>query len=270
VTIVLDPGTLRLDPIRASIGDRGILSGSLSLTSRSQLLSISTGLRIADANASLLLGGEQREDGPRLDCQLQLDGSGASPHELAAGSNGIFYLALSSGKIESSILDSLGDSIFLSILDALNPFRKKETMTDLDCAVIAGTIDDGKVTLDPVGLKTTKVTTVAHGTVDLGTEKLSLDFASKGRRGLGISASTLTNEAIKIGGTLANPSVQLKPISAAAKTGLAVVTAGISLLAEGLWNRISSETDLCTAMNDEIHQMWTARATAERKPPPSP
>jgi len=140
--------------------------------------------------------------------------------------------------------------------EALNPFRKKEKLTALDCAMVAGIIRDGTVALDPLGIKTKNVTTVARGTVDLATENLDIDFASKSRRGLGLSASTLTNAYIKIGGTLAKPSVQLKPVSAAAKTGLAVVTAGISLLAEGLWNRVSSEADTCGDMAEKIDRMW--------------
>jgi len=268
--IVFKPNSLSFDPVRATVGDRGTVSGALSLASKNHRVSFSTDLQIADANGALFLGGEQGQDAPRLNSHMELEAGGVSLHQLASNADGRFYLSLTSGKVQSSILDSLGDSIFLSIIDALNPFRKKEKMTELECAVIAGTVKKGGVTLDPVGLKTASVTTVARGTIDLATEKLSLDFASMARRGLGFSASTLTNQYIKIGGTLRKPSVQLKPVSAAAKTGLAVVTGGISLLAEGLWNRVSSESDICSGMADQIHEMWQQPAAAPPEPPPNP
>ncbi len=256
VGIGLDHNGLHLDPMEATISGGGVISGSLSLMPRGDRLNVALRLKIDGTSPNLLFGKPPREDEPRLDARVELDGSGTSPHDLASTANGRFHVSLTEGSIESSILDSLGDSLFLSILDALNPFRKKESRTELECGVIAGVIEDGEVILDPLGLKTTKVTTVATGTIDLGTEELSINFASKARRGIGLSTSTLTNSYIKIGGILKKPSVELKPVTAAAKTGLAVFTAGISLLAEGLWNRVSSEADICTRMAEEVDELW--------------
>lgn len=256
VALLLEDGGLQLDSLRAGLRGGGSLSGSLALAPADRGLAVSLRLRLHHQAPSLLLGEASRKNEPHLDFRLELDGNGTSLHDLLSRTRGRFHLRLGRGAIQSSILDSLGDSFFLSLFDALNPFRTRERMTELECGAAAGVIEDGTVRLDPMGIKTDKVTTLAKGTINLGTEKLNIDFASKPRRGIGLSASMLTNSYIKIGGTLRKPSVQLKPLTAAAKTGLAVATAGISLLAEGLWNRVTSEEDICAQMDAKIDTIW--------------
>jgi len=264
--IGLDADGLHLESLHAKVEGGGSIGGSLSLRTVGTFVRVNLDLHMAGVRTTAFFPAPPREDEPRVEAHLQLAGEGASPHELVSHANGRFSLVFSQGKIQSSLLDTMGDSFLLHLLDALNPFRKKEKLTALDCAMFAGIIRDGIVALDPLGIKTKNVTTVARGTVDLATEGLDIDFASKARRGLGLSASTLTNAYIKIGGTLAKPSVQFKPVSAAAKTGLAVVTAGISLLAEGLWNRISSGADTCGDMAEAIDRMWNEPHSPEDRP----
>jgi len=256
--IGLDAEGLHLESVEAGVEGGGSVKGSLSLTQVGKAVGVDLHLALEGVRTTAFLSTPPREDEPRLEVRLEFSGEGASPHDLVSHANGRFSLVVSEGKIKSSLLDTLGDSFLLHLLDALNPFRKNEKLTALDCAMFAGVIRDGIVTLDPLGIKTKNVTTIARGTVNLATEDLDINFASKARRGLGLSASTLTNAYIKLGGTLTRPSVQFRPVSAAAKTGLAVVTAGISLLAEGLWNRVSSEADTCGDMAEQIDEMWNA------------
>ena len=62
--------------------------------------------------------------------------------------------------------------------------------------------------------------------VIINTEKLNLEWVTKPRKGLGLSASMITNPYIKLGGTLGNPSIEMKPLEALTTTGAAVATAG--------------------------------------------
>jgi hypothetical protein len=55
----------------------------------------------------------------------------------------------------------------------------------------------------------------------------------------------ITNPYIKLGGTLADPSIELKPIEAVTSTGVAVATLGISLVAKGMFDRITAERKVC-------------------------
>ena len=75
---------------------------------------------------------------------------------------------------------------------------------------------------------------------------------TKPRKGIGISASMITNPYIKLGGTLANPSIELKPLEAVTSTGVAVATMGISLAAKGLFDRITAERKVCHKALEEI------------------
>jgi hypothetical protein len=65
------------------------------------------------------------------------------------------------------------------------------------------------------------------------------------RKGLGISLSNLVNPYIKVTGTLAKPSLVLDPESVLIEGGVAVATAGISILAKSFKDRFLSDKDPC-------------------------
>ena len=111
------------------------------------------------------------------------------------------------------------------------------------------------MTLDPAALQTTKVTILGDGTIDFKTEKLRLDWITKPRKGIGISASMFTNPYIRLGGTLANPHIEMKPAQAVASTGLAVATMGVSLVAKGMADRITAEKKVCENAMNRIREM---------------
>lgn len=64
-------------------------------------------------------------------------------------------------------------------------------------------------------------------------------------RGIGISGGTIISPFIKLGGTLAAPTLDLKPVQAAVSTGAAVVTVGLTLLFRGIYDRITAEKKVC-------------------------
>ena len=97
----------------------------------------------------------------------------------------------------------------------------------------------------PLAIRLGKVTIVGEGKINLENEKVDLEWATKPRKGIGISASTLTNSYIKLGGTLSDPALQLQPLQAATTTGIAVATGGLSLLGRGLWDRVTAEKKVC-------------------------
>ena len=109
----------------------------------------------------------------------------------------------------------------------------------------------GIVTLKPFAVRSERMTTVGGGNLDLKTEKLSFDWITKPRQGLGLSASALTNPYIKVGGTLSKPTIAVKPLEATVQTGAAVATMGLSLVAQGLWNRMTSERKVCERAIEE-------------------
>jgi hypothetical protein len=96
------------------------------------------------------------------------------------------------------------------------------------------------------------MTMIGDGAVNLATERINLQWITKPRKGFGISATMLTNPYVRLGGTLADPSIQLKEADAVLSTGAAVATAGISLAARGLWDRITAEKNVCKKAHKKI------------------
>jgi hypothetical protein len=78
---------------------------------------------------------------------------------------------------------------------------------------------------------------------------------SKPRKGVGLSASAITNSYIRLGGTLLHPSIEIKPLEAVATTGVAVATMGISLVAKGLFDRVTAEKKVCERAMEKVKQM---------------
>jgi hypothetical protein len=189
---------------------------------------------------------------PPFDLNVRLQAVGASPHELAASSNGSIQVVFGKGVMDNRILDFVSRDILLTLLKAFNPFAKDEKATELECAIALFTFQDGVMTLSPMAMQSNKMTMLGGGTIDFTTERLNLDWVTKPRKGIGLSASMLTNPYIKLGGTLAKPAIHLKGAQAVASTGVAVATLGISLVAKGMLDRATAEKKVCKKALEEI------------------
>ena len=74
--------------------------------------------------------------------------------------------------------------------------------------------------------QTDKLTIMSGGSTDLQSEKLDLDFRKEARRGLGISAASVVNPLVGIGGTLTNPTLNVNIGSALVSGGAAFCAGG--------------------------------------------
>jgi len=124
----------------------------------------------------------------------------------------------------------------------------------MQCGVALLSFEDGLATLEPMAFQSDKMTMLGKGRINLETEKLSLEWITKPRKGIGISASMITNPYIKLGGTLSEPAVELKPLEAVTSTGVAVATFGVSLVAKGMYDRVTAEKKVCKKALEEIGQ----------------
>jgi uncharacterized protein involved in outer membrane biogenesis len=189
---------------------------------------------------------------PPVDFDVQMQAQGASPHEFASSSNGSIQIVVGKGVMDSRVVDMITADILLTLLKAFNPFAKEDVATELQCAIVLLTFEDGLAKLDPMVMQSNKMTMLGDGKIDLGTEKLNLEWVTKPRKGIGISASMITNPYIKLGGTLSKPAIELKPMEAMASTGVAVATMGISLVAKGMLDRVTAEKKVCEKALEEI------------------
>jgi hypothetical protein len=135
--------------------------------------------------------------------------------------------------------------VLTTLLEALNPFSKEKPPTRLECAVVVIEVEDGVAVMEPMAVQTDVMTVLGGGTIDFSTEELALNWVTKPRKGIGVSASLITNPYIKLGGTLGDPQIEMKPLEAMTSTGIAVATGGISILAKGLFDRITAEQKVC-------------------------
>ena len=249
----LRDGTLEIDRISARDPVRGGVSATATLTPADSgyhvvINGTTDGLRLG-----LLAGtGGDPANVPPLNLVVAFDGRGISLHQMAASGNGRIELNQGSGRINNSALNRLVTDLSLQLLNALNPYRRNEAFSRLECGVFGVTIVDGVATLEPFAARTDKITAVGAGQIDFKTERINLTWSTRPRRGLGISASAITNRFIQFGGTLSSPALTLNPTGAAISTGAAVATGGLSLLAEGLWDRLRAEEDVCKAARERL------------------
>jgi hypothetical protein len=128
----------------------------------------------------------------------------------------------------------------------------------VECAVILLHIDDGVVDGAPAFVQQTdKLRIFANARIDLKTEKINADFKMTPRKGIGISLSGLVNPYIKLTGTLGKPALVLDPESVFIEGGVAVATAGLSILAKSFKDRFLSDKDPCgtaLAKSDERYK----------------
>jgi uncharacterized protein involved in outer membrane biogenesis len=208
-------------------------------------LDVRADLSFENGRLDLSTAEDDSSEWPSIDVALALEATGDSPHALASSANGQISVVVGEGAIDSSALDLIAADFMKIALKAITPFRKENPSSRLECAVFLNRIDDGVARLDPIAVQTDKLTVVGGGRIRFEPETIDLQGQIKPRKGIGVSASTLTNRYIKIGGTLARPRLEMKPMEAMASTGVAVATGGISILGRGLWDRITADRKVC-------------------------
>lgn len=116
-------------------------------------------------------------------------------------------------------------------------------------------------------MSTKKMNVIGSGTIDLKTEKLNINIDPQAREGVGISTGQLA-ELVSIGGTLAEPKA-VPNTKAALKAGLsagaAVATGGLSILAQGLFDKSTADEDPCATA---LGKKPAATKEASKEPEP--
>jgi uncharacterized protein involved in outer membrane biogenesis len=182
---------------------------------------------------------------PTLTGSMSLDGEGESLHQFMAASSGVTTLKLGAGRMRSFAGTGLFGDVVLNVMRALNPLHNAVPYTSVECAVISVTVVDGAANIDEFAVQTDKLLIVASGDIQLDDESLNVNVRAKPREGLGISLGGVANSFVKLGGKLSSPELKLDAAGGATTAGAAVVTGGLSLVARGLWDRITAANDIC-------------------------
>ncbi len=212
-------------------------------------------LRLAGSDVNLRpLVTEQGEalDRPPIGIDLELTGSGQTLRQLAATLNGTFHLTQGEGEVDNTFSGLLMSDVLAQIVAAINPFSEKKKHTNLRCGVMNIGFIDGVATANAIVFQTDELAIASVGSIDLGTEAMDLSFRTQVRQGIGISVSSVVNPYLRVGGTLAKPKLQIDKKRGLLSGSVAFLTGGLSILAQGMWDRYLSADNMCEAVLADI------------------
>jgi len=247
ITVSLKNGFLAIKPL-GSLMAGGKLDGSVDLSASGKLAVFSTTLSVTGLEPNQLNDLTGKLTGAKTDVNLNVRGSGNSVSQIMAGLNGKLLIKIGKGVITDSITGALGADAFTELVSMLNPFSQSSNDTQLQCAVVNFDIKDGIATTNKgIAVSTDQMNIIGSGIINLKTEALDIGLKPQAKEGLGLNAGKLVS-LVRVSGTLAHPQ-PTTDLTSALSTGLSVSTAfatgGLSLLAEGLFDRVTADADPC-------------------------
>jgi uncharacterized protein involved in outer membrane biogenesis len=200
---------------------------------------------MTEANTDVLMTG---------DIDIDLHSTGTNMRALAGNSSGVIFINTRGGRVTSNaFIHAIYGDMLEEILSAINPFRKTDPYTNFECIILPITITDGQVTSAPNAfMSTDKMRIAGRASLNLKTEKIRIGVRTTPRnRVSSISAAELMNPFVQVVGTLASPRLAVDEAGVLMTGGVAVATGGLSLLAKGLWDRLSKSKDPCKQVSDQ-------------------
>ncbi|MDX2314790.1 MAG: AsmA family protein [Gammaproteobacteria bacterium] len=257
VVAKLEDGKLSVKPGVSIAG--GTVGGNIDIDVRNQPTAITADVdakKVSLGTLTKLIRGIETSKGLDSDLQMKLRGQGNSVRDLMAGLSGDVRLVIGEGRLNNDVLDRVGADLLTQIIGVAVPSDEKGETTAFSCGVIRFAINDGEAIADQTLVaETEKVLLKGGGLIDLKTEELDLGANLGARKGIRLGAGSLSS-LIRVKGTLAQPELgtDLKGVvKASAKVGVAVVTLGLSLVAESVYGRISEDEHPCqTALARQI------------------
>jgi len=254
LNVVMDEDRLHVDTTRVSLTNGGNLTASLDL--------LRTGEQSADVDVSVVAqqfrlrppvdGDGNPINRPPGDLNLALAASGETVRDLAASADGSISLRQGEGDIDNDFSGYLMRDMVSQVFTAINPLATESKYTRLNCAFLELDVVDGVARSRVVGLQTDKLAVASVGTLNLATEALDFSFRVKQREGIGISLASVINPYFKVSGTLASPALMIDKRRGLVSGTFAALTGGLSILAQGVWDRYLSREDYCQAIIDAL------------------
>jgi hypothetical protein len=209
-----------------------------SSSAKIELIARQFALGMSELNMDLAMTG---------DIDINIESTGADLRTLLGNANGEFFLNARGGRVTNNrFIQAIYGDMLQEILSTINPFRQTDPYTDFECIILPLKFDDGIVTSAPnFMINTTKVRMAALSSIDLKTEKIEITVRTTPQRTLSISAGELVNPFVQVVGTLAAPRLAVDETGLLISGGAAVATAGLSLLARGVWDRLSRSKTPC-------------------------
>ncbi|RZB33547.1 MAG: AsmA family protein [Desulfobacteraceae bacterium Eth-SRB2] len=228
--MVLEDGHLIVNPLKLIVGG-GTLAGHFDLHVQGNAVQVATALKIDRYELGSMLKKLGINDllHGNMDVALDLKSRGNSIAELMSGLNGKTLMVMGEGSINENAIKLLGTDLSSGLLQLLNPLKKKEKYTKINCFAGGFDIKNGLAQSSALVLDTSQVSVLGYGKIDLKTEEIDLSLKPSPKKGVGInglakfslSFGELT-KTLKVKGTLSNPSLSIDPTGSMITLGKAI------------------------------------------------
>ena len=183
---------------------------------------------------------------------ISLQSQGQSEAALAANTSGLIFLKLGAGPFdyEDSVLltANLASAVFQTLIPGIEKKKPK-----IQCGVTVALFKDGKgVTPYGFAARTNDANLLGQVHIDLGEETLQMSLDSRGRKGVGLSVSSIFSNTVQIKGPLTDPGIVPDATGLLWRGWAAVMTGGLSVLGETLFKRVLASENPCTSIEDLI------------------
>jgi len=217
-----------------------------------------------------LVGSARDVSGGKTRVTIDAKATGASPHDWASTLDGTVVVLVGPAQLHnaagsSATLDKVGE--------AVNPFRKGQSATDLRCAVVRLPVHDGVARVErTIAAETAELGVSASGTVDFRNETLDLSLRPQVRQGIPINVTGLA-DVVRVRGPFDNPQLSVDPVKSAesvARIGAAIGTGGWSLLGEALFDTTAAADSPCAiAMGAKPASAQASQGAGKKAPVPA-
>ncbi len=245
--LALKDGVLRVAPFTARMAG-GSVQASLMLDAHKPPLRLNMHIRGNGIIASHLAQDEEAIRGGLVDMRMDVEGKGHSIAEIMGGLNGDLKISIGQARVKTGELNMIGGDLLVNIFDKINPFSSTPPYAKLTCGVMNFQIKNGLMQSNKgIAFETARMNILSGGTINLRNEKISLSIGTQPREGLGVSLSSMLN-VVRIDGTLTKPSLTVDVVKSgmlAARLAGAVITGGLSLLGESLYDRLAADQTPC-------------------------
>jgi uncharacterized protein involved in outer membrane biogenesis len=248
----LQDGTLEYESAAEGWGG-GTSVARVDMTMPGDSANVAAQIFMRDLKINLFSGEDATpEQVPPVSVTVDIKTAGATPHALAASSNGRVLVTQGPGRIKNTLIGKVSGDLIAQIFSALNPFAKDEEFSNWDCTVFALEIEEGEAAITGMLAQGEKLKIVGGGSIDLDSEKIDIEFNTKPRKGVGVSADMFVTPFVKVSGTLTDPGVGLNEKGVLLAGGAAVATGGLSLLIKGAIDRITGGSDSCEKVIEDV------------------
>jgi len=255
----------------------GTITGSVTIdaTPGKAAIAVRADARGLDLAALLAAAGVSREvRGGKTNISVDVAMHGNSPHQWMSGINGRAQAVVGRATLVNTKLDP--SVTFDRLAEVLNPFRRVNPSTELQCAVIRLPLAGGVAQVDrSIAFETKEIDASMSGTLDFRNETLDLSIRPRVRQGIQIEIPQIA-ELVRFRGPFASPTVSVDAVASAAaiaRIGAAIGTGGLSVLGETLLAQAGASGasgGACEVALGKSAATTTAAAPTKSGAPPNP